>query len=38
MSYAMPDCSSFTEIVAAELGNNAGCMGAASLIFKEIND
>ena len=32
--YAMPDCSTNTEIVAATLGNNAGCMGAASLVFK----
>jgi len=33
LSYAMPDCSSNTDIVAATLGNNAGCLGAASLIF-----
>jgi glucokinase len=32
--YAMPNCSSNTEIIAALLGNNAGCMGAASLVFK----
>lgn len=32
--YAMPDCAANTEIVAASLGNNAGCMGAASLVFK----
>ncbi len=33
--YAMPDCSVNTEIVAAILGNNAGCMGAASLVFRD---
>lgn len=32
--YAMPDCSTNTEIVSASLGNNAGCLGAASLVFK----
>lgn len=32
--YAMADCSSNTDVVAATLGNNAGCMGAASLVFK----
>ena len=32
--YAMPHCSSHTDILAASLGNNAGCMGAASLVFK----
>lgn len=32
--YAMPDCSTNTDIVAASLGNNAGCLGAASLVFK----
>lgn len=32
--YAMPDCSTNTVIVAASLGNNAGCLGAASLVFK----
>ena len=31
--YAMPDCSTNTDIVAASLGNNAGCLGAASLVF-----
>jgi glucokinase len=35
-SYVMPDCSKFTDIVGATLGNSAGCLGAASLIFKNI--
>ncbi len=34
MSYAMPDCASNTDVVGATLGNRAGCLGAASLIFK----
>ncbi len=34
MSYAMPDCAANTEVVGATLGNNAGCLGAACLIFK----
>jgi glucokinase len=34
--YAMPDCSTNTDIVAASLGNNAGCLGAASLVFKSL--
>jgi glucokinase len=29
--YAMPDCNMHTQIIAANLGNNAGCLGAASL-------
>ncbi len=33
MSYAMPDCAVNTDVVAATLGNMAGCLGAASLIF-----
>lgn len=33
--HAMPDAAVNTEIVAAELGNNAGCLGAASLIFND---
>uniref|UniRef100_UPI003217A79C ROK family protein n=1 Tax=uncultured Draconibacterium sp. TaxID=1573823 RepID=UPI003217A79C len=37
LSYAMSDCSTNTDIVAATLGNNAGCLGAASLIFKNVN-
>jgi glucokinase len=32
----MPDCAVNTDIVGAKLGNNAGCLGAASLIFKKI--
>ncbi|MDP2337043.1 MAG: ROK family protein [Bacteroidota bacterium] len=35
-SYSMPDCSKFTDIVGATLGNSAGCLGAASLIFKNV--
>jgi len=35
-SYVMPDCSKFTDIVGATLGNSAGCLGAASLIFKNV--
>jgi glucokinase len=33
---AMPDCAVNTDVVGAKLGNNAGCLGAASLIFKKI--
>lgn len=32
-AYAIPDCAVNTEIVAATLGNKAGSIGAASLIF-----
>ena len=35
--YAMPDCAVHTDIIGATLGNNAGCMGAASLVFKNCN-
>ena len=35
MKYAMRDCAVNTEIVAAELGNRAGCLGAASLVLFE---
>ena len=35
-SYVMPDCSRFTDVVGATLGNSAGCLGAASLIFKKL--
>jgi len=34
MGYAMPDCAANTDVVAATLGNMAGCLGAASLIFR----
>lgn len=37
LGYAMPDCAVNTDIVGARLGNNAGCLGAASLVFKKIN-
>lgn len=36
-SYVMPDCAKYTDVVGATLGNNAGCLGAASLIFKNID-
>jgi glucokinase len=36
-SYVMPDCSGFTDVVGATLGNSAGCMGAASLVFRNCN-
>ena len=36
-SYAMSDCAEFTDIVGATLGNNAGCLGAATLIFNNID-
>jgi glucokinase len=36
-SYMMPSCGSNTEIVGAKLGNNAGSLGAAALIFKALN-
>ena len=36
-SYMMPSCGSNTEIVGAKLGNNAGSLGAAALIFKAYN-
>jgi glucokinase len=29
----MPDCAANTEVVAAMLGNQAGSLGAASLVF-----
>jgi len=34
--YAMHDCASNTEVVGAILGNKAGCLGAASLVFKNV--
>lgn len=36
--YAMPDCAANTDVVGAVLGNMAGCLGAASLIFKNVNE
>lgn len=35
--YAMPDCAANTDVVGAVLGNMAGCLGAASLVFKNAN-
>lgn len=32
--YFMPDCGRYTEIVGAKLGNDAGSLGAATLILK----
>lgn len=31
--YAIPDCAVHTEIMAAKLGNRAGCMGAAAQVY-----
>ena len=36
-SYVMPDCARYTDVLGATLGNRAGCLGAASLIFKNCN-
>jgi glucokinase len=36
LDYAMPDCSPNTDVVGATLGNNAGCLGAASMVFKNV--
>ena len=36
MRYAMPDCRVNTDVVGAALGNNAGCIGAASLVFRNL--
>lgn len=33
--FAMPDCAVHTDVVGAVLGNRAGCLGAASLIFNK---
>ena len=33
----MPDCGEHTEIVAAQLGNIAGSLGAAAIVFGETN-
>ena len=37
LRYAMPNCAVNTDVVAATLGNMAGCLGAASLVFKKEN-
>jgi glucokinase len=34
--FAMKDCAANTEVVGAILGNKAGCLGAASLVFKNV--
>lgn len=34
--YAIPDCAVNTEIIAASLGNKAGSLGAASLLFSSL--
>lgn len=36
LQHAMPECAVNTSIHAATLGNNAGCMGAAQLVFTSI--
>lgn len=36
-SYMMQDCGSHTEVVAATLGNTAGSLGAAALLFNELS-
>ena len=36
-NYMMPSCGSNTEVVGAKLGNNAGSLGAAALIFQAHN-
>ncbi len=33
--YAMPVCAADTQLIAAALGNRAGCLGAAGLFFNE---
>lgn len=38
MRYAIPDCAVNTRIMAATLGNKAGCLGAAALIFNRQNN
>ena len=35
MRYAIPDCAVNTRVMAATLGNKAGCLGAAALIFQQ---
>lgn len=36
LKYAMPDCAVHTDVVGAALGNQAGCLGAVSLIFENL--
>ena len=36
LSYAMKDCSANTDVIGATLGNHAGSLGAASLIFRNV--
>lgn len=36
-SYAIPDCAKNTRVMAATLGNKAGCLGAAAFVFSELN-
>ena len=36
-SYAIPDCAVNTQIIAAALGNKAGSIGAASLVFTQLS-
>ncbi len=35
--YMMPSCGHNTKVVGAQLGNNAGSLGAASLVLKKVN-
>ena len=37
LRYAIPDCAVNTEIMAASLGNKAGSIGAASLVFTRLS-
>ena len=37
LRYAIPDCAVNTEIMAASLGNKAGSIGAASLVFTQLS-
>ena len=36
-SYAIPDCAVNTQIIAAALGNKAGSIGTASLVFTQLS-
>ncbi len=35
--YVIPESAVYADIVAVVLGNNAGCLGAVSLLFRNIN-